>query len=67
VHERPLGIPDLHLINLTEDEESNYIEDADSVMKKYRKFWRYIFFKYSSFGLKSNVESRQPEEKINAA
>jgi hypothetical protein len=30
-------------------------------MKKYRKLWRFLFFKYSSFGIKGTAENQHPE------
>lgn len=39
-------------MNLKYDEELAYTEDVDSTLKKYRKVWRFLFFKYSSFGAK---------------
>jgi len=36
-------------------------------MKKYRKLWRFLFFKYSSYGIKGAAENQQPEEKISGA
>lgn len=36
-------------------------------MKKYRKLWRYLFFKYSSYGIKGAAENQHPEEKISGA
>ena len=37
----------IKLIDLEKEEEEAYQEDADSVMKRYKKVWRYLFFKYS--------------------
>jgi hypothetical protein len=34
---------------------------VEAVMRKYRKVWRFIFFKYSSFGLKGQAEGQHPE------
>jgi hypothetical protein len=34
-------------------------------MKKYRKIWRFLFFKYASFGVAKKDE--KSEEKINMA
>lgn len=35
-------------------------------MKKYRKVWRFLFFKYSTLGTKNSAELKV-EEKINIA
>lgn len=56
-----LGNLDLSLLNLQQDEEVPYVEDASNVLKKYRKIWRFLFFKYSSFGLKGKAEGQIPE------
>lgn len=62
--ERPYGLPEINLLNLQAEEEGPYIEDVLSVMKKYRKLWRFLFFKFSSFGIKGAAENQHPEEKI---
>lgn len=38
----------IRLVSLEREEEDTYREDAESVMRKYRKVWRYLFYKYSS-------------------
>ena len=43
----------IRLINLEKDEEASYQEDVESVMRRYRKVWRYLFYKYS--GKRSEV------------
>jgi|JI6StandDraft_1071083.scaffolds.fasta_scaffold498683_1 sialic acid synthase SpsE len=37
----------IRLIDLEKEEEEAYREDADSVIKRYKKVWRYLFYKYS--------------------
>lgn len=59
------GVPNIKLINLTMEEESTFAEDVDSIIKKYRKLWRFLFFKYSSFG--AAKQEFKSEEKINTA
>jgi hypothetical protein len=48
VKEKDTNVPSIRLINLEKEEEETYKEDAESVMRKYRKVWRYLFYKYSS-------------------
>jgi hypothetical protein len=31
------------------------VADVDSLMKKFRKVWRFLFFKYSTFGAKNSA------------
>lgn len=59
------GIPSIRLINLATEEETAFAEDVDSIIKKYRKLWRFLFFKYSSFG--AVKQEFKTEEKINMA
>jgi hypothetical protein len=40
--------------------------DLDSLIKKFRKIWRFLFFKYSTLGAKGSKEANI-EEKINIA
>jgi hypothetical protein len=46
------GVPLIRLVNFDREEESTYEDDLKNVMKKYRKVWRFLFFKYSTFGAK---------------
>lgn len=50
----------MQLLNLQVEEEVSYIDDVMAVMKKYRKLWRFMFFKYSSFGIKGSTENQHP-------
>lgn len=63
---RMYGVPNIKLMNLASEEEMTFVEDTDSIIKKYRKVWRFLFFKYSSFGAR-NKEEMKTEEKINMA
>lgn len=56
-----IGLPELKLLDLKGEEEKSYIEDVEAIMKKYKKLWRFIFFRYSSFGLKGHPEAQHPE------
>ncbi len=47
------GVPNIKLVNLNNEEEAAFAEDVDSILKKYRKVWRFLFFKYSSFGARN--------------
>lgn len=38
----------IRLFDIEKEEEEAYREDADSVIKRYKKVWRYLFFKYST-------------------
>lgn len=46
-HQSKEVFQNIKLIDLEKEEEEAYQEDADSVMKRYKKVWRYLFFKYS--------------------
>lgn len=56
------GLPVIELLNLQSDLEDIYLMDIDNLMKRYRKIWRFLFFKYSTFGAKqSNQSTQQPQ------
>lgn len=46
----------IELTDLQKEEEDIFVADVDSLMKKYRKVWRFLFFKYSTFGTKNSNE-----------
>lgn len=50
---RMYGVPNIKLMNLSSEEQAAFVEDVDSLIKKYRKVWRFLFFKYSSFGARN--------------
>lgn len=50
---RMYGVPNIRLMDLTNEEEQTFAEDVDTLLKKYRKVWRFLFFKYSSFGARN--------------
>lgn len=45
-----IGLPNIRLLNLQQEEEPAYAEDVETFIRKYRKVWRFLFFKYSSLG-----------------
>lgn len=55
---RTYGVPNIKLMDLSQEEEVTFVEDTDSIMKKYRKVWRFLFFKYSSFGARNKEEMK---------
>lgn len=46
-------MPGVEITDLQKEEEDIFVDDVDSLMKKYRKVWRFLFFKYSTFGAKN--------------
>lgn len=56
-------MPVIKLMSFDKEEEVSYEEDLNNVMKKYRKVWRFLFFKFSTFGAKK--QEFKIEEKIH--
>jgi hypothetical protein len=44
--------PSIILVNIP-DEEDSYVESIETFLRRYRKVWRFLFFKYSSSGMKN--------------
>lgn len=63
-----IGLPSITLMHLPTEEDSN-IDSIESFMRHYRKVWRFLFFKYSSSGVRNKdaLASFKTEEKINLA